>query len=222
MTQPGIKKKNIGYPTDCKDLILFISFPRTGSHFVRNFLELLIQRPCHPEASFYPLREPWGKHCHATEGHPHYIGVPKADDYKGMIYLDRKNLTRVIFSLIKFYDKQLDENTIKFYTKMYLDHKKKWLTYSKYLPHRIIYYEDFICKNIEVIQNLTQFINHQTPSKKQIYQTFKFLTKEKVKEITPINANKVVRLDEQYEIEYEDNKIRLTEIITEFKKEYYG
>lgn len=171
----------------CNNLPYIISFPRSGSHWIRCLIELYTKRPFISRAFFYPNNQPLGIWVHD-------VNNLKADI--PVIYLHRKSID-VIFSYLSYYKIKPKEDIIR---RLYSDHKKhlqKWLNNKQV---RVVLTYEHMKENPEeefkkilcffgVVFNLDAF-----------EKVYKQITKELVKKITPHDIQ-IIRLDDAYKLQ---------------------
>lgn len=107
------------------DFPFLVSFPRTGSHWLRVMLELYCERPL-LSRSFYD-------HDNTNYLLYHTHDMELAEQRNNVIYLHR-NPPEVIYSLLKYYKQDIeDANLIHFWSMSYASHLMKWLVNAKYI-----------------------------------------------------------------------------------------
>lgn len=99
---------------------VLVSFPRTGSHWLRMMVELYFQRPTLVEVYFYPQKRDYLLlHTHDMPG--------ENVDRTNVIYLYRDPVPTV-YSQLRYEDEDPhDEARIRHWASIYRDHLVKWL-----------------------------------------------------------------------------------------------
>lgn len=96
-----------------------VSFPRTGSHWLRMLMELYFERPSLVRVFYYPQSRDY------LTLHTHDLDL---DFYaRKVIYLYR-NPVNTIYSQLKYHKEDLsDKKRISYWAKLYAEHLDKWL-----------------------------------------------------------------------------------------------
>ena len=117
-----------------------VSYPRTGSHWVRMILEKYLQKYCLP-TSFYGNNEYWGYHLHDREVGNGDEGA--TDNFEKVIYLYR-NPVDVVYSLLK-YEGWTTQEKINEIINEYKVHLTRWKLNNNDIKKIIfIKYEDIV------------------------------------------------------------------------------
>lgn len=215
---PHDNQQKIGNPKDSefKDLTLFVSFPRTGSHWFRQILELYLERPSYT-ASFYYKNKPWGFHTHATNINGHrfrYHNSLPEDNWKGFLYLDRIDKCKTIYSLIKFMGWGFDQQRIVGISNDIDNHRKKWIKFISSYGGAYITYEDIKTKNFERLDGVVKLINGESLNMERMSFIIDYLSKKKV--LDAIAGDKrVVKLGDSYQEEYKEKSKIIKETLND-------
>ena len=173
-----------------------VSFPRTGSHWIRNVMELYLEKPSLTRVFFYPA--PTSFSCYHT--HDQNLQVTNR---KNVIYLYRDPVPTV-FSQLKYYKEDpADDGLIGKWAQQYARHLKKWLKDETYTSQKtIVRYESFkadfhrefakICDHFDVPLNA-----------KKLDTALKMVSKQSImKKVS--DDTQVVNLDKDYETKRDD------------------
>lgn len=156
----------------------FISFPRTGSHWIRTVMELYFEKPSLTRIFFYPKEKKFTCY-HAHDIYDKYF----IDNIQRMniLYLYR-NPPETIFSQLNHENSSLDnKDMIIFWSKVYGLHLKKWLIEEKYSVHKtIIKYDNFKNNFVSEFRKITDFFNEKI-DEDRLNGIIKNLTKESIK-----------------------------------------
>ena len=171
--------------------IALISFPRTGSHWLRMLCELYFDRPLLTRSFF--------KH----EGdeflfwHDHDLSL--SEKSQAVIYLYRDPIDTV-FSQIKYHNQNFDDpDTILQWTDLYGSHLTKWIYTETFTQRKmIVCYEDLVQDPLKVFQQLSAFCGYRYDSKRA-KQVLNRVTKKVVKSKTVNHDPQVQQISSQYE-----------------------
>lgn len=107
-----------------------VSFPRTGSHWLRLLLELYFERPSLVRVFFYPNRTDY------LTWHTHDLSL--TDERKRVIYLYRDPVA-TIYSQMRYHRQQLDDAAaMGQWVDLYGDHLLKWLHTETFTEQKVI------------------------------------------------------------------------------------
>ena len=118
--------KSIEHHYENHDLPRLVSYPRTGSHWLRIILEAYLEMPCGPQAFLFPDNDPWGIHVHdrAVGQGAHQEGP--ITHLKKVIYLHRDPVN-VIFSQFKYEGRtSVAESDVEKLICEYAAHLQRW------------------------------------------------------------------------------------------------
>jgi hypothetical protein len=168
----------------------FVSFPRTGSHWLRMVMELYFERPSLVRVFYYPKRRDY------LTLHTHDMDLDVARQH--VIYLYREPLD-TIYSQMSYEKDDLDDrNRIKYWSNLYGRHLEKWLDTENFTTRKTIIRYDRLrdTPEIEFAKICTHF--GQSLDVSRLAKAMSGVTKEKVKEKTPHDPS-VVTLGAGYE-----------------------
>jgi len=184
-------RKAIQTYLDNADNPLLISFPRTGSHWLRMLMELYFDSPLLTRSFF--------KHEHnhylLLHDHDHNLAVTA----KHVVYLYR-NPIDTVFSQMKYHRENLgDRKRIDFWTDRYIAHLSKWLYHDSFTDRKIVLrYEDLVADPVHVIERLSHFFSLPFDAKRA-EQTVRLVNKNLVKSKTSKHDPQVQKLSSDYE-----------------------
>jgi hypothetical protein len=106
---------------------LLVSFPRTGSHWLRMLMELYFERPSLVRVFYYADRTDWlTLHTHAQPGDL-MDRLGETCERRDVIYLYRDPV-HTVYSQLRFYDEPVDdEGRIRHWADAYGRHVERWL-----------------------------------------------------------------------------------------------
>jgi len=189
------KSKRVGqrevdrYSSDAKNPFL-VSFPRTGSHWLRMLSELYFERPT--------LVRPF----HYRDSHDylylHHHDVNLDLQRENVIYLYREPVATV-YSQLTYHNTDLDcEDSIRRTTDLYASHVEKWLCRETFTKHKtILNYEQLQADLIPEFKKLTDHLGLPLDEARLIAVSAQ-ITKDKVKQKTVQHDDKVVNQNMDY------------------------
>lgn len=165
--------------TSKQDFPFLISFPRTGSHWLRNVMELYFEKPSLTRVFFY--KKPKGFTCF----HIHDEDL-EFNEKRRIIYLFRDPV-ETIFSQMKYYNEDLeDKDRVKFWAEKYGYHLQKWLLEDNLSIEKVVLtYESLKTNFNQEFKKLSVFLDTPfDPQKlKDVHQkTTKAKIKKRVKD----------------------------------------
>ena len=171
------------------DFPWLISFPRTGSHWVRMALEKYTNRPNLPRAFYsHPNNDYLLAH-----SHDNMLTLKKSN----VIYLYRENPVDVVYSQISYHNQSLkDSNIVHFWSNQYRAHLKHWLSEDHSRKKVLISYDKMILSPLSEFSKLCAHLNLRIDAE-LINKVFNSLSKNEVKQRTQ-NDSKVVDLSSSY------------------------
>ena len=175
---------------DDPDFPFLISFPRTGSHWLRMLMELYFQKPYLTRAFYYK------KSLEFTCFHTHDLDM---DIYRNnVIYLYREPIS-TIFSQLSYYDENLkDGSRVNYWSEKYALHLSKWLIQEQKSKKKIVVNYERLKTNLpNEFQNITDYYGEKLDQTKLLSASTK-ITKEEVKKKTN-HDQKVINLSLEYE-----------------------
>lgn len=118
-----------------------VSFPRTGSHWLRLIMELYFGRPSLVRVFYYPERSDYL--CY----HTHDLELDTVRDR--VIYLYR-NPIDTIYSQLKYHKQDMDDREIRMkWVELYGKHLNKWLVEEDFTKEKIILSYDAMRKSLD-------------------------------------------------------------------------
>lgn len=172
------------------DFPYLISYPRTGSHWLRNLIELYFKKPCLPTVFHHEKVKDYI--CYWDhDGH-------QSLNRKNLIYLYRENPIDVVYSFMRYHKKDLDNIfMIKYLSTTYGLHLSKWLFEEKYSSKKTIITYEGLRNNLE--GEFSKICNHfdHTIDNIKLESVSQKTSKEDIKKKTIYNPN-VVNLSEDY------------------------
>lgn len=169
--------------TKNQDAPFLVSFPRTGSHWLRILLEVYSERPT--------LVRSFLKHQNIdfllSHSHDENLDLKR----KKVIYLYR-NPVDTVFSQLWYYHQDVkDKNLVEFWTRQYAHHIIHWRFHESYAQQKLILqYENLLNKPLDEFEKLCYFLEISF-DKKRFEECFSKVDKEFVKSLTPHDENAV-------------------------------
>jgi len=169
-----------------------VSFPRTGSHWLRMMMELYLEKPSMMLLFNTTYQEVLEYTCY----HTHDLDLKT--ERKRVIYLYR-NPVDTIFSQLKYHQQNIDDiKQINYWTDLYGQHLDKWLFKETFTEEKIVLtYEHLKSNLLEEFKKLTLFFEVEfdeftlTSVKEEV-------TKVKIKSKTA-HDNQVINLEMNYD-----------------------
>ena len=162
-----------------------ISYPRTGSHWLRIMLEEYLEMPCGPQAFFYPDSPPWALHVHDRfVGQEAYQEGP-VTNLKKVVYLHRDPID-TIFSQLKYegFSEPTDREVDKL-TEEYSLHIDRWLHNNEDISELFeITYEEMKLDTAASLRGILLFLGYAI-DEDRIAKVCKQSSKSKTKSVTP-------------------------------------
>jgi hypothetical protein len=199
-----------------KSIMQLVSYPRTGSHYVRIVIEDITKRPCAPTSFLgFDKFEPWGFHLHDRIVGNGDEGITSGFDK--VIYLYR-NPVDTIYSHIK-YQNESDWRSI---AEEYKNHLMRWL-YNNHDCKKMIFvnYDILLDKPIKEFKRILEFMDFSV-NDDDLQKSISRTTISRVRALTEKLDNKVVSQDHfngQYLI---DKSIFISENSEEINKMFQG
>lgn len=172
------------------DFPFLVSFPRTGSHWLRMLMELYFEKPSLVRAFYY--KTPVSFTCY--HHHDQDLMLRRSN----VIYLYREPVG-TIFSQMKYYSEDLfDVERIQFWTELYARHLEKWLISDDFTSKKTIITYEGLKESLdnEFGRICEHFSCDFDPDK--LATISNVVSKEKLKDKTG-HDKKVVNLDSRYE-----------------------
>ena len=168
-----------------------VSFPRTGSHWLRMLMELYFEKPSLVRIFYFPKKKDY------LTLHTHDMDL--ALKRKNVIYLYRDPVDTV-FSQLKYNRDSLDDRErVKFWTRKYINHLKKWLVEENFTEKKTLVNYDHLKSKLE--SEFSKITAHfeQVLDIRRIYAIAEKVTKSEVNAKT-IHDPRVVRMERDYEL----------------------
>ena len=120
--------------TNNPDFPYLVSFPRTGSHWLRMIMELYFKKPSLVRAFYF--KDATDFTCY----HTHDMDLDLSRE--SVIYLYR-NPVETVYSQLKYYKENIDEESRRrYWTELYARHLSKWLLHDDFTKKKtVIAYE---------------------------------------------------------------------------------
>lgn len=178
-------KKNTSLP-------FLISFPRTGSHWLRMMMELYLEKPSMMLLFHTTYQEVLEYTCY----HTHDLDLKT--ERKRVIYLYR-NPVDTIFSQLKYHKQDIDDiKKINYWTDLYGQHLDKWLFKETFTEEKIVLtYENLKSNFLEEFKKLTLFFEVEF-DESTLIRIKEDVTKEKIKSKTT-HDNQVINQEINYD-----------------------
>lgn len=174
---------------DKPDNAFLVSFPRTGSHWLRMIMELYFERPSLVRVFYYVEKDNFlCLHTHDVD-----LDVERPD----VIYLYRDPVD-TIFSQLNYYQEPVESlDRIKYWSDLYGRHLDKWLHRERFTNHKtIVTYEGLKKDIVSEFMKITNHFNEQLDVERLLKASSK-ITKNEVKRKT-VHDNHVVSLGNSY------------------------
>ena len=169
-----------------------VSFPRTGSHWLRMLMELYFERPSLVRVFYYPERTDYlTRHTHDVE-----LDVERSH----VIYLYRKPVD-TIYSQLQYHEEDIDnQERIAHWSNLYGRHLDKWLHQETFTQRKtILLYEGLKADLTEEFRNVCRHFD-STLDLERPEAVAERVSKERVKEKTAHDPQ-VMNLSQIYEEE---------------------
>lgn len=167
-----------------------VSFPRTGSHWLRMVMELYFERPSLVRVFYYPKRRDYlTLHTHDMDLEVERLNV---------IYLYREPVDTTYSQMSYEKDDLEDPARIRHWSGLYGRHLEKWLYTETFTARKTVIRYDRLRDTPE--PEFAKICAHfgQTLDSNQLAEAMSRVTKEKVKEKTPHDPS-VITLGASYE-----------------------
>lgn len=167
------------------DFPRLISYPRTGSHWLRIMMEDYLGMPCGPQAFFHPDATPWGLHVHDRFVGQGAFQEGPVVNLKKVIYLHRNPIDTIFSQMV--YDGNLDfanEDVEKLVTEYSL-HLDRWLHNNEDIEELLdITYEEIKENTPAALRSVLVFLGYEIDDDR-IQAVCKSSSKSKTKTVTP-------------------------------------
>lgn len=186
------------------DNSFLVSFPRTGSHWLRMLMELYFEKPSLVRIFYYPEREDYlTLHTHDLD-----LDVTRAH----VIYLYREPIS-TIYSQMQYHKNKMDDREmISFWSGLYSQHLDKWLHLETFTQQKTIVRYDRLRDDLpgEFAKICAYF--GETLNQSRLQFATEQITKKHVKQKT-LHDPKVVNLDISYKEEKNRFKIKYGNLV---------
>lgn len=172
------------------DAPFMVSFPRTGSHWLRMLCELYFERPTLVRAFYYPDSEDFLT-CHTHD-------MDLVCERNRVLYLYRDPVDTV-FSQINYEEQSTtDQAAVREWAGRYAEHLRKWLVEETFTDEkRVIRYEDLRRDLTGTFAQIAEFFG-QTLDAARLEDAASRVTKKEVKRKTG-HDDRAVRLKDDYD-----------------------
>ncbi|WP_296622500.1 sulfotransferase domain-containing protein [Marivirga sp.] len=188
------------------ELTWLISFPRTGSHWLRMMMELYFEKP--GLVLIYKYKNAKSFTCY----HWHDSDLTTSKK-RNVIYLYR-GAVDTIFSQVKFEREDItDTERVIFWTRKYAKHLSKWILEEDFTKKKtLILYENLINNPVQEFHKITNHYNQELDEEK-FEKVLSKITKEKIKKKTR-HDQQVINLSKDYQKERQDFRRNFSDLIT--------
>lgn len=172
------------------DNTFLVSFPRTGSHWLRMLMELYFERPSLVRVFYYPERKDYlTLHTHDLE-----LDVVRTH----VIYLYR-NPVDTIYSQLRYHKEDTDDRErIIYWSDLYGRHLDKWLHRERFTTHKtVVTYEGLKQDLTTEFAKITQHFG-QSLDEARLEEAVKQVTKDNVKQKVKDDPQ-VIQMGDEYE-----------------------
>jgi FkbM family methyltransferase len=190
--------------SDPKNVFL-ISFPRTGSHWLRMLVELYFDRPT--------LTRIFYKHTNSDYLFLHDHDIDLIVNRENVIYLYRDPVDTV-FSQLNYYREGLDDFIrIEHWAELYGKHLAKWLSEEKFTRNKLILkYEELRQSPLDVIKNLSRYY-HVRFDEKRAAEVIRLVSRATVREKTEKHDPQVQNTSVDYERQREIFRLKHSRMV---------
>jgi hypothetical protein len=191
------------------DFPYLISFPRTGSHWLRLLMELYFEKPALSRA-FYFTRS---KEFTCYHRHDEDLNIKR----NNVIYLYRE-ISDTVYSQMNYYNQDIENKQLVIeWLEKYSKHLKKWLIDDDFTEIKtVIKYEKLKSSLDSEFEKITEHFDIPF-SVSRLRVVAEQVTKSKLKEKTG-HDNRVVNLTEDYNLRRKNFKENYSELIKKFIK----
>jgi len=192
--------------TEDPNFTFLVSFPRTGSHWLRLMMELYFEQPSLVRVFYYKDSQDFLTY------HTHDIDL---DVYrKNVLYLYRDPIPTV-YSQLKFYQEDVqDRERIQHWAELYGKHLAKWLLEETVSEKKtILRYENLQKNLVSEFAKVTEHLGSQLDVEK-IQAVAAQVSKEEVKKKT-YHDQRVINRSDAYETSREEFAQKYSDMITD-------
>jgi hypothetical protein len=181
-----------------------VSFPRTGSHWLRMLMELYFGRPSLTRIFYYPERQNFlALHTHDID-----LDVERAT----VIYLYRDPVD-TIYSQLMYYQEDIEkQDRIVYWGDLYGRHLDKWLIWEQFTEHKtIVTYEgmkkDLLTEFDKICQHFSLSLDIE-----RLEAAAAQVTTDEVKRKTKHDVQ-VVQLQEDYQVQRQEFRMKWANMV---------
>lgn len=186
------------------DFPFLISFPRTGSHWLRMVMELYFEKPSLVRIFYY--KDATDFTCYHR--HDEDLSIQR----KNVIYLYRSPV-ETIYSQLNYYQEDIyDRKRIEYWAELYGLHLKKWLLEETFTIQKTVVTFEGMKKHME--EEFKKICDHLsvTFNRERLQPALMKVTKTEVKRKT-LHDRKVINLSGAYRVEKEKFERRYSSFI---------
>lgn len=178
------------------EFLFLISFPRTGSHWLRHIIELYFERPLLLRSFYFGNKKNFFLYHTHDLTNVNTLGNEKSTFY---IYLYREPVN-TIYSQLRYHEEDLfDEKRVFYWAHLYASHIQKWMIYrNKNAKCVFVKYENLEHKTSDEFNKICNFLN-QPFNENKFNKVVKKISYQNVKKST--NDIKVVNHSSEYKIQ---------------------
>ena len=184
-----------------------VSFPRTGSHWLRMLCELYFEQPTLVRMFYYPEKTNY------LFLHRHDVDLDV--ERENVIYLYREPVM-TIYSQLNYYNEDPDNtDRIRYWSDVYGQHLNKWLIAETFTKKKTILTYEAMLKDLpSVIEKVAAHLGKPFDPQR-VTQVASQVTKEEVKRKTQEHDGQVVQLGQKYQQTGEGFRQRHTDLVWE-------
>lgn len=172
-----------------------VSFPRTGSHWLRMLMEIYFERPSLVRVFYYPERIDY------LTLHTHDLDLDV--ERKRVIYLYRDPVNTIFSQLNYYQDDIYDEKRIVYWADLYGRHLNKWLLRDGLSGGRVLIRYEMLKQDIQIeFSKIATFFDEKLDSAR-LQAAVERVTKHEVKKKTS-DDQQVINLAPDYEKQREN------------------
>jgi hypothetical protein len=190
--------------TDDPDFPYLISFPRTGSHWLRTLMELYFEKPSLVRAFYY--KEATDFTCF------HWHDADQTLERRSVLYLYRQPAATV-YSQMNYDQENLeDSERVVYWSQLYGQHLKKWLITERFTSRKTVLTYERLTRAL--VSEFSKVCDHfgLPLDTKRLLEISALATKESLKEKTQ-HDSQVVNLSGSYQARRKDFQQRHAKLI---------
>ena len=166
-----------------------VSYPRTGSHWLRIMMEAYLEMPCGPQAFFYPANSVWGLHIHDR-----FVGQKAHEEgpvvnLRKVIYLHRDPID-TIFSQLQYESKtNITDQDVETLIEEYASHLIRWKKNNLDIGEILdISYEEMKADTAVTLSKIFVFLGFAV-NESRVRLACEYSSKAKTKQVTAHDEN---------------------------------